>query len=625
MFPSKTNHIMSRYRPIAPKPTPKSEGTDQADSHSLSSLSADKSKSTGKRRGKRPPDTSKSPRTAKKARSHGTSSGSMTRKFGGADGNVEFQTPSFNLTPIFSDRVAPVFGPGGMQRFKESFDHPQGGVSVSLSLSAKSPPRDSYYEQTTNFNNLNCTTSRYGREGLSFNIGTSRPVTFEKDLRFMGRAADAREGYAEGNLASLFSADFPNTCGGREPFFRCPSHSTSFGADSEVCSAEHVAENQKSNIVTLSLLPDTPSCVNTRSTSSSSTLSLLRSDIRWSSGKEATTSSDLNTSLTMSSKGRWSEEDTNTSLRVSPPKRFASPVARMLLDRAVESSQGDGGMRVVDTHYLEQRHGGSSEAVMLTDEGERVLWVNSAFKRLSNERNSSSRTQAIGPHIDPLGIPTKLSVLTFQPPFPAPKCKAILWGFLKKFILPEGGTHGSSSISEVQAKVIAPQPVRAVGSTITVQTIVSFDRHSVPLTETFQDVQERLDKGDMPYVVTDLKFRVKWVNTAYKRLVGQPKLSWLASTVGSGADHEDSPASLRLAGDVSLVCDGAQIMDEIAAFTCRVGIHWSHQGEHSAMSVPSEVFRLEDGTAGSMYVWGFDVCDAGVKNVLQIEETSPFC
>lgn len=116
MFPSKTNHIMSRYRPIAPKPTPKSEGTDQADSHSLSSLSADKSKSTGKRRGKRPPDTSKSPRTAKKARSHGTSSGSMTRKFGGADGNVEFQTPSFNLTPIFSDRVAPVFGPGGIDR-----------------------------------------------------------------------------------------------------------------------------------------------------------------------------------------------------------------------------------------------------------------------------------------------------------------------------------------------------------------------------------------------------------------------------------------------------------------------------------------------------------------------------
>lgn len=38
--------------------------------------------------------------------------------------------------------------------------------------------------------------------------------------------------------------------------------------------------------------------------------------------------------------------------------------------------------------YLEQLHGTSSEPVMLTDESDRVLWANTAFKRASSERTS---------------------------------------------------------------------------------------------------------------------------------------------------------------------------------------------------------------------------------------------
>jgi len=188
----------------------------------------------------------------------------------------------------------------------------------------------------------------------------------------------------------------------------------------------------------------------------------------------------------------------------------------------------------------------------------------------------------------------------------------VLWGFLKKFIMHEGDTPIPS---DGQTKVIAPQPLRAVGSTITVQTIDTLNPNAAPLTESYEFVQESLNKGDMPSVITDHRFRVRWVNTAYKRLVGQPKCSWLASAVG------DNDAPLRLAGDVSLVCDGMQLPDGIPAFTCHVGIQWSHQGEHSAMSVPSEVARLDSNS----YVWRFDVCDAGVKNVLQIENASPFC
>lgn len=583
MNPSKTDHIMSRYRPIAPKPT-QGGSTDQTDS--LSSLSVDNNKSAeychrGKRRNssasnkRAAPEASKSsPRNVKK-RSSGSGKSS-----GGVEGNVEFQPPSFNLTPIFSEQVAPVFGPGGLQRFKDSFDH---GVSVALSLAPK-PSADHYDYLHSDGVGVVHSTLQCSKDGLSFNIASSpsRAVAAAPDMGFMERAA----------LNATHGVEHPNSGRSRMPFYSSFSN-TSF---SEVCSEDVATAPESRNIVTLSLLPDTPSCVNTRSsTSSTSTLSLLRSDIRWSStdqARPATTTSDLNTSLTMSS---WSEVE-DTSIRA---------------ERA--SQQDHSGMVVVDAHDLEQRHGGSSEAVILTDERDAVLWVNSAFQRLSNER-MSSRMQAIGPHIDPLGIRTKLAVLTFQPPFPAPTCKAILWGFLKKFIMHEGTGH--------EAKVIAPQPLRAVGSTITVQSIDTMNPNAYPLAESYETVQESLNKGEMPSVITDLRFRVRWVNTAYKRLVGQPKCSWLATTVG---DDEAAAAAIphRLAGDVSLICDGMALPEGVPAFTCRVGIQWSHQGEHSAMSVPSQVARLDDDS----YVWRFDVCDAGVKNVLQIETaaTSPFC
>lgn len=244
--------------------------------------------------------------------------------------------------------------------------------------------------------------------------------------------------------------------------------------------------------------------------------------------------------------------------------------------------------------------------------------------------------QEIGPHIDPLGIRTQLARLSFQPPFSAPQCKAVLWGFLKKFIFHEGGNHSSPSnnnnnnnlLDGPQAKVIAPQAVRPVGSTITLQTVVRSDPHVAAQTESFESVQERLERGDMPSMITDSRDRVRWVNSAYKRMVGQPKCSWLASTVNNGCGgDEESPAQVRLAGDVSLICDGAQLPAEAGAFQCWVRIQWSHQGEHSAMSVPAGVVRLDDGTPGgsSLYAWAFDVCDARVKNLLQIEGTRPFC
>lgn len=102
--------------------------------------------------------------------------------------------------------------------------------------------------------------------------------------------------------------------------------------------------------------------------------------------------------------------------------------------------------KVIDLAYLEQVYSASSDPLMLTDENQVVMWYNPAFKRASSERNSR-QGHAMSPYIDPLGVPTRLSVCVFEAS-PSAKCRAVLWGFLKKFVTQEeagGGGSGSEA------------------------------------------------------------------------------------------------------------------------------------------------------------------------------------
>ncbi|KAG0612363.1 hypothetical protein M758_6G021700 [Ceratodon purpureus] len=168
-------------------------------------------------------------------------------------------------------------------------------------------------------------------------------------------------------------------------------------------------------------------------------------------------------------------------------------------------------------------------------------------------------------------------------------------------VIHEVDTHTSSDALEMIA----------VRSTMTVQSIETLDSHIVPLKEDLGAVQKRLDTVDMPHVITDLRTRVKWVNASYRRLVREPmpKPLWLATkALGSSAD-EESLASLRRLGYVTLVFGDEELPDGIAGFTCRVEIRWSvDDGEPSVMSVPSDVVKLDDVTiSGYSYVWGLDI------------------
>lgn len=393
MFSSKTDHIMSRYRPIAPKPVaPKPEGTDQNDSASSSSLSVEKSttKSTeykGRRARKRTMSDTNSSQTLKR-----TNNGSSGRAAAGKAGTlkrVEYQTTSFNLTPIFSDRVAPVFGPGGLQRFNESFEQSHNnGVSVSLSLAPKLVNvsiqslnlrlEDSNQLGLLNLNNPMISPD----DGVGCSAGSAKERVLEKDMEFMERAA--------ANTPVLFPAERSTIQVLKKDLsLACPSVSHSYGGDSEVCSGEDFAESRKSNLVTLSLLPDTPSHMKTHSLSSASTRSVLGSELKYPAQRPAPARSKLNTNLTMYSKGRWAEQE---NMRESNLKSFRPVAARGFVERVSNTSQGCNGgslkSRVIDWNYLEQHHGASAEPIMLTDELNRVLWMNPAFERFSSERMS---------------------------------------------------------------------------------------------------------------------------------------------------------------------------------------------------------------------------------------------
>lgn len=395
---SKTEHIMSRYRPIAPKPvaggtmiTPDQTTTTTTDTHnSISTLSA-KSASTGNKR-KRPPGgfTNKLPSAGKKPRKP-SNSGIRESMPSSNPLNLPHSSAGYNLTPLFPVRVAQKFGPGGLQRFHDSFDHRSVPVS-SFSLKTKPPRQDVSLGLTIGDGDAT--------EDVEF---TDRAASVKKNSsRLLGpRDGDTTEDVGSMDRAAMAENEIcSRLLRPRDSRFllgECGSLSNSFGTDSEVCSAEEFNPNVSREIVTLCLLPDTPSKANNKNGSSSSTLSLLR----WDPGASATTDGELNpnlnTRLTMSSTGGWSA-DTEETTTATPVGMFWERTADASdAAAAAVASAGDPMQTVVvDAHELEERHGGSSEAVMVTDAVDHVLWANSAFKRLTNER-MSSRMQVENP------------------------------------------------------------------------------------------------------------------------------------------------------------------------------------------------------------------------------------
>lgn len=497
-FPSKTEHIMSRYRPIAPKPiAPKPEGTDPSDPQTSSSLSLDKSSSKlsefsrSKRSRKRQADSSSiSNRNSKKSstfdrKRDGDTSRPNTMAMGRGNVSETFSPASelAGLTPILSDTVAPVFGPGGRQRFNETADR-SGLAGAGLSL----PGRSSLNEDVRSYGYGENRLVKLALPGSGWNGSTHGTVhsfektlggvAIEKDAAFMERAAAStpvvferavnglsnhsrKGGHYFGGFADIFKSlpvvqpQVPemaipalsstpsrdasgcmgekSNCSIRGNGMPVGYQSASCGGESEVCSAEDVADSRRNNLVTLSLMPDTP--LHSQFTPSDSSLpstSLSKSshpsstvgstfslslDCREADGNQVV----ADTNLTMYSKGQWPEEaytDSNQrkgslSSQKSEPRPllngFRPVAARGFVEQVSARSHSQataylpGGEdrdclkgSIVDSYYLDQAYATSSDAVMLTAENKQILWSNMAFKRAASEKTSGKMQVSCG-------------------------------------------------------------------------------------------------------------------------------------------------------------------------------------------------------------------------------------
>ncbi|BBN02724.1 hypothetical protein MPTK1_2g17570 [Marchantia polymorpha subsp. ruderalis] len=725
-FPnSRTEHILSRYRPIAPKPTGKtgeSAGSAPSDPQSsstlsfertsakASSISSDSSRGGKRTRKRAQQDGSAFPRVAKKSSVPNgrpdkarTVSCKSIPVAGGIEKAVEQFSPDnggharpgaaiCGVYPILKeppglpfmeaipsdpqalfavpshcrfdrDKYGSSFGaigrknPRAQAMVESRVGPPRVDVVPKAELSAErcvpsAPPA----ERESAFMERAAASAPSGRRMNGFLKSGGYPVDYAHQVR--GGCTPFNRGYANDAAASMGNGQGCSQYhdgGGYYPS-QLPCISNSYG-ESEVTSGEG-AESRKTDLVTLSLLPDTPYLEQTSSEVSmpKSNLPFLRLAINIESGNWDTDAQnegrDELHKLTLFRSGGGAEEEEAKQMSSVEEERECSrgrgshapevhshpAEGRPLLEtleRGPSTSSStqrdmeeklDVARECNDAQSLEQVYAGSSDPVMLSDAEGRYLWANQAFRRLSAERSR----EVAGPYIDPLGIRTELSSMMFQVP-QGPPVRAVLWGFLKKFIT-RGGAHlaeendteyrngmserichpsmreeAGDGVPANHHTVIAPQPIRPVGSTLTVLNITRISAAAIPLVENLEYVKEQLESISMPAIITDYRDRVRYMNAAYKQMVGQPECPWLSTLKKTPRENAQQN---RLTGEVVLSCK-ENLGQLSAAFSCRVLGEWNCKGEREPvrMNLPTEVNRLEHDRAGPMYVWKLDVAN----------------
>eukprot|EP00249_Psilotum_nudum_P006929 c20165_g1_i1 orf=176-2293(-) len=305
--------------------------------------------------------------------------------------------------------------------------------------------------------------------------------------------------------------------------------------------------------------------------------------------------------------------------------------------------------QLADRRYIEEVHGNSSEPVLLVDDLHRVLWFNKAYDRAAKSILKRGSVQVWeGPYIDPLGHPTVLGTVNLKSSNQTGSLSATLWGFLKKLVIQEsdrlregihmgslpGSLKGTPSyvresdpvpaerlLSDLEQKtaaqhrgeskkneVIMPNPKRLVGSTVSLVGVTEALHSNDSPSTSLAAIEAQLEESILPSFITDSSNRVRWVNSAYKQMVGQPECHWLASTVTTSSSCKSDVSSAALLqsprpnGEVSFVWS-SKFPETATAFSGKVNIQWINNGETSSLTVPCEVARMEDQCRGWMRVW----------------------
>ncbi|CAH2056808.1 unnamed protein product [Thlaspi arvense] len=156
----------------------------------------------------------------------------------------------------------------------------------------------------------------------------------------------------------------------------------------------------------------------------------------------------------------------------------------------------------------------------------------------------------------------------------------------------------------VRSRVIAPQPVRPVGSSIIVNNIreepgSSSDPGSDRVPK--KKVEEQMESEVVPAVVSDSSNRVRLANSAYRKMVGQPECSWLGS-VG---------ACKRICGEIGIQFLEKRVVPvESKRFSCWVTIEWGRNEENRSVRAFCEATRLACESKDYLFAWRFHAGEA---------------
>ncbi|MCD9643741.1 Sdr4p [Datura stramonium] len=154
--------------------------------------------------------------------------------------------------------------------------------------------------------------------------------------------------------------------------------------------------------------------------------------------------------------------------------------------------------------------------------------------------------------------------------------------------------------------VITPQPVRPVGSSISIGCINEEAPDGGGTNKKFmkkpEEVEEEVEAEALPAVVSDSNNKVRLTNSAYKEMVGQPECCWLDYMVGT--------ACKRIGGEVMLeFLDSCSVPMSSDGFTCWVKIEWgAAQGKRPVKAFCNAV-RLACQSKDCAFEWRFHTTD----------------
>ncbi|KAH9303740.1 hypothetical protein KI387_008144, partial [Taxus chinensis] len=570
-FISKTDEIMSKYRRIAPKPTAVTTSTCESNSNSKSDLkSALGSRSKfNTRKGNKNNNTGRGATRRNRNRRRGASDGPKTPS---PRGPKRARGPSKPSDLAGSERV-----------FK----------TVGATVPTITPKAGYHFDGSPSAEKLSVERDLGFVERAAASAVTEGSVLQKKTTRFGGLNI-------KGVMDSLGKVAVQNHME-VVPVQRMPDTQCSCGFPkylnfpivSDIQQQQEVEKNGK-NLVTLPLLPGTPS---------------LRDEPVLGSPSSSYTSTDHRPD--MPDKGEFQLR--LFGINVIQKKDVSCQI------NGDESQKRRAFVPPVDFAFIEKKYSGSVNPVilLLDSESKDVLWFNPAYERMVKDTEERS----CNIH-HPLAInPTPLACCKsdFQG-MVSPK--AFLWGFKPETVACSyngtsySGEHNlmyysspstghpmqrstnvampgisptGEGLSSVNNGVIMPQPVRPVGSSVSIEYLKETNEQISPPCKTMDEIKEQMEKETFPALISDSKNRVKWANSAYKKMVGQPECSWLESTVCCYNNNSEGPLTSRINGEVVLK-DGPF---PASAFSCYARIQWTdNKGEKISIRATCEVSKF---------------------------------